>query len=181
MAEPAQIPIVAWKNDAVEFLTCETTIATAAEPKFSVHELNRDDKVSRETFPLFVDRALRFIERYDSDTDQEWLSNLLWTAFRIRNETVKMLVGLDEKGEIIAHLIAYVENRGRLGNVIFVLQAEKDVSPLYLSEEALQILKAWAKKLKVETIVALCVNRKVAKAFERYGFTEYRVYVRLIL
>jgi len=144
--------------------------------EFVIHEIHRTDSYSKYIFPAFVDRGLEFIKKYESDTDPLWLQQLLYNAFQHDLESVKLLCAVDSKNNIVAHLIAHVDQYGTRGGVGFICQAEKDLTQPEIMEEGFKILIAWKNKLKLNGLMHFALNEKVARVFQlNYGFKTHRI------
>src|SRR5512147_913346 len=96
---------------------------------YRILRLDPDLPGHKEIFYKLVVRALGFIDRYGAETSQQWLVNLLYGNFtRERKTLIHLLVALDSSNNIVGHSIAFIDDGGRLGNVIHILQAENDVA-----------------------------------------------------
>lgn len=144
--------------------------------EFVIHEIHRTDQYSRYIFPAFVDRALEFIKKYQSETDPVWLQQLLYNAFQHDLESVKLLCAVDSKNNIVAHVIAYVDQYGTRGSVAFICQVEKDLTNPEIMDEGFKILVAWKEKHKLNGMMHFALNEKVARVFQmEYGFKTHRI------
>lgn len=142
---------------------------------YRIVELRRDDPESVALLLSFVDRAVAFCEKYRADILPDMLRNNLFAAFHARSEAWKLLAAVDEAGNIVAHAIADIEPYGLLGNVVYVLQIEKDVSAPDIMAGGFQILKEWAGKYRIKHILSCALTEANAKVNERFfGFKPYR-------
>src|SRR4030095_2177705 len=65
-------------------------------------------------------RAIEFTEKYHSDTDVQWLVNLLYNHFKQQTNLVYVLIAIDGDEKIVAHSIAYVDVYGDQGYVVHI-------------------------------------------------------------
>ena len=148
----------------------------------TVLQLKSTDTYSRKLFLKFVQRAIEFIGRYNSDTDPIWLMQLLASNFYQGTNLIHLLVAIDAKGEIVAHNLTYVESRHMLGNVAVLLQLEKDIKDdSSITDLGMELVKTWARSLGIKTILNESATRSRARLWRKYNFREYRITSRLDL
>lgn len=147
---------------------------------YRIIELKRDDPESVALLLSLVDRAVAFSETYRSDTLPDMLRNIIFTAFHTKSEAWKLLVAVDESGKIAAHCIADIEPYGLLGNVVFILQIEKDLNAPELMSDGFKILKEWAAKYKIKQILNMALTEAHARLYQKeFGFEPYRWLMKL--
>jgi len=142
---------------------------------YRIVNLNRDDPESITLLIPFVDRCVNFSEKYRSDTLPELVRNLIFTAFHTKSDGWKLLVAVDEQGKIVAHAVADIETYGRLGNVVYILQIEKDIEAPDVMAGGFQIFREWAAKYKIKHILNMALSEAHARLYQKdYGFKPYR-------
>jgi hypothetical protein len=126
-----------------------------------------------------VVRAIEFTEKYHSDTDIQWLVNLLYNHFKQQNNLVYVLIAIDKDEKIVAHSIAYVDAYGDQGYVAHILQIEKDKAVRDKDmEPAKLMIEDWVRMLGIKTILMTTIKQAAAELARSGGFYEYRTIVR---
>lgn len=151
---------------------------------YVIHAFTRVEPFSCVQFPIFVDRCIAFLDKFGSDSDPHFLQGTLFGAFQNNNPAVLMLAAFDQQGEIKAHLFANIEAFGKLGNVGYVIQVQKDVGGVAgfeLMRAGIEIAKNWARGHGAKHLLSMALNAKIVKAQHRYGFAPYRFITKLDL
>ena len=147
---------------------------------YRIIELKRDDPESVSLLLPFVDRCVAFCEKYRTDTLPDMVRNLVFTAFHAKREDWKLLAAVDDSGKIVAHSIADIKQYGVLGNVVYIIQIEKDVDAEDVMSGGFKILKEWAAKYKIKHILNMALTEAHARLYEKeFGFTIYRWLMKL--
>ncbi len=130
-------------------------------------------------------RALEFIDKHGSESDPVWIAQLLHNNFKNPQtaDLVHILIAVDQSRNITAHMISYVENYGKLGPVAMLLQLEVDKSVGLNARKsmhnlAFNLMKEWAKNLKLQTVLAYIIKPSMARLVEVDNFYQYRVVMR---
>lgn len=144
-------------------------------PAYTVVRLLPSDPTHRKLFPKVVMRAIEFIDALESDTDPIWLMNLMTSHFFQGNNTVHIVAGQDAAGKLIGHSVSFVEHRHMLGNVIVLLQLQKDEGSSDLLAAGMRLIREWATTINVKTIFNQSKDRARSRLWSRYGFYEYRI------
>ena len=150
-------------------------IETPAPSAYTIIRLVPTDPTHRDLFPKVVDRAIGFIDRLTSNTDKIWLGNLLCSNFYQATNLVQVLVALDGDNKIVAHSVAYIESRPRLGNVVILGQIEKDEGGPDIIKLGFELIKAWSLSLGIKIILNESDCRAKARLWSRHGWYEYRI------
>lgn len=151
-----------------------------ATQTYRIIELKRDDPESVALLLSFVDRCLAFCEKYHTDVLPDVLRSNIFAAFQTKSEAWKLLVAVDDAGKIVAHCIADIEQYGLLGNVVYILQIEKDVTAEDVMSGGFKILKEWAAKYKIKPVLNMALSEAHARLYEKeYGFKTYRWLMKL--
>ena len=144
--------------------------------EYLLKSLKRNDSDSCLIFPKFVDRAVGFIVRYQTETDAAWLTTILFSNFQAASPEVLMLAALDQEGTIVAHLIAKTEMYA--GQTVgYVMQVDKDegIQGLDIMETGWEIVKEWCAENKLKRLFNWGLNEKVMRIWRsQYGFTVHR-------
>ena len=164
-------PLEAGRGNGSEGLAMQT---------YRIIELKRDDPESVSLLLPFIDRCVAFCEKYHSDTLPDALRNMVFTAFHTKSEAWKLLVAVDESGKIVAHCIADIEPYGLLGNVVYVLQIEKDVNAEDVMAGGFKILKEWAENYKIKHTLNMALSDAHERLYEKeFNFKPYRWLMKL--
>lgn len=142
---------------------------------YSVVRLVPSDPTHRKLFPKAVNRAIEFIDRLHSNTDPIWLGNLLYSNFYQATNLVQVLVALNGDNEIVAHSVAYVESRPRLGNVVILGQIEKDENGPDIIKLGFELIKSWSLSLGIKILLNESDCRAKARLWSQYNWYEYRI------
>lgn len=154
--------------------------AEVAKQSYRVVEVHRDNPESLALLMPLVDRCMAFSEKYRSDTLPDMLRNLLFSAYQAKSDQWKLLVALDEDGQIVAHAIADIEPYGLLGNVVFIIQIQKDVNSPGIMDKGWEILRDWARKYGVKHILNMALSEAHARLYQKeYGFKPYRFLLKI--
>ena len=152
---------------------------------YTVLRITPSDPESFAFLPKLHVRALEFCEKYGSETDPVWLAQLLFNNFKNPQTAnlVHILIALDAADNIVAHMISYVENYGKLGAVAMLLQLEvdksvDDQSRKQMHGRAFSLMKEWARDLKLRTVLAYVIRPAMARLVEVDNFYQYRVVMR---
>ena len=140
-------------------------------------ELSRADSYSNWLFSAFVDRAIEFIRRYGADTDPIWLRNQLESAYG--TNYLHLLAAVDSDNTIVAHTVSYYQNYPGLGNTALILQDEQSVDESRLQTVGMDLIKDWAKRLGLKIILSEAMTRSRARLFQKLGFHEHRIMMRM--
>ena len=147
---------------------------------YRIVNLNRDDPESVMLLLPFLDRCVAFSEKYRSDTLPDMLRNLIFTAFHTKNEAWKLLAAVDEQGKIVAHAVADIEAYGLLGNIVYILQIDKDVEAPDVMRDGFKAINEWAAKYKIKHILNMALSEAHARLYQKdYGFKPYRFLQKL--
>ena len=153
------------------------TPAPAASP-YKIFRVVPTDPYSAKFIRKVTVRAIEFIDRYGSDTDTQWLVNLLYNHFKQQTNAVYVLVAIDEAEKIVAHSIAYVDAYD-MGYAVQVLQIEKDKDvPAKAMEPAALLVEDWVRSIGVRTMLMTTIKQAAAELSKVGGFYEYRTIVR---
>ena len=154
--------------------------ASAAQQDYRLVELHRDNPESLALLMPFVDRCVAFSEKYRSDTLPDILRSLMFQAFHTKSERWKMIAVVDNAGKIIGHLVADIEAYGLLGDVVFVIQAEKDVNVDGMTENVFKTIREWAAKYRIKHILNMALSEAHMKLYQKdFGFKPYRFLLKL--
>lgn len=132
-------------------------------------KLDRDDSFSRDIFPEFVDRAVKFISLYDAPTDPGALQQFLFSVFHSRTDDALLLAAIDKTNHIAAHMIARVDHIGS-DPYAFVLQVEKLFSAPELTLQGNRALSEWAERKGLKGIAGMMINEKIMRLRRIEGF-----------
>mgnify|MGYP001379916733 FL=1 len=152
-----------------------------APSAYTVVRIVPNDPAHRKLFPKIVERALGFIDRLGADTDPIWLMNLMVSNFFQATNLLHVVAALDPKGKIVGHTVSCVETRQKLGNVVLILQIEKDCGGSDLIELGQRLILDWARSIGIRTILNESDSRAKSRLWSRFGFREYRIVSRLDL
>ena len=150
------------------------------ERSYRLVEMDRDNPESVMFLIPLMDRCVAFSEKYRSDTLPEILRSLMFQAFHTKSERWKMIVAVDEAGKIIGHCVADIEAYGLLGDVVFIIQVEKDVNIPGIAEDAFGVIRKWAARHRIKHILNMALSEAHARLYQKdYGFKPYRFLLRL--
>lgn len=93
---------------------------------------------------------------------------------------VLLLAAIDGNSKIVAHAICYIQSYEGFGNVGFILQLEKDkgLKESRIIPAGLAIIKEWCQRLGLKDVFTMTMDRKLVRAFQRWGFREFRIITR---
>ena len=134
-----------------------------------------NDPFTRELFPLVVDRAFKFIDNYNPDTDKIWLGNLLYSNFFNKTDLVHILVAIDENRVIVAHSICYVDTFQKIGPYVQIFQIEKDVPDTGIIELGWTMMNEWARTLGLKVQMVSTTTEVHERFYQRFGFKRRRI------
>lgn len=143
--------------------------------KYRVMRLLPNDPFTRELLPKVVDRAFAFTDANDTGTDKIWLGNLLYSHFFNKTDLVHILVALDEKQEIVAHAISFVDTYQKVGPYVQVFQIEKDVEEPEIISIGWTLMNEWARSLHLKVQMVSTTTEVHERFYKRYGFYRRRI------
>ena len=105
--------------------------------------VHRDVKGATKYLETAVARIAAMSERHGGDA--VWLSQHVWNLFASRSQLLGLWVRIDEKNEVVGHLVATVQVWDG-ENVAWVHQAENDGTPLDRAfwDRGMSELRSWA-------------------------------------
>ena len=123
-----------------------------------------------------LERVVTFTVSQESDADPNRLYSELSSAYFQPNPTMRMWVGVDDDGKVIAHLIATIDDYFG-GKFVTIHQYWKDGGveklPSEEKKQFIEILKEFGRPFGCKDVRAHAINEKVAQVFETdYGFTR---------
>src|SRR4030095_13699720 len=154
-------------------------IGPASPSPYKIFRVVSTDPYSSKFILRLVLRAIEFTEKHHSDTDIQWLVNLLYNHFKQQTNAVYVLIAIDKDEKIVAHSIAYVDTYGDQGYVVHILQIEKDKAVTDADMGPAQLMvEDWVPSLGVKTILMTTIKSAAAELSRSGGFREYRTIVR---
>lgn len=142
---------------------------------YRVFRLDPDDVYSSKFIYAFVIRALQFIEKYGTETDQRWLVNKIYDLFTPQYKNwIHLLVAVNHKEEIVAHSLAFVDAAGKLGYVIQLLQVENDVGESSVQKLGMRLIDEWQQSIGIKIMLATTLSEATTRYDKRFGFEFYR-------
>lgn len=159
--------------------------AEVAKQSYRIVDLNRDDPESITLLIPLIDRCVAFSEKYRSDTLPDILRSLMFQAFHTKSERWKMIAFVDESGKIIGHIVADIEAYGLLGDVVFVIQVEKDhglPEPVQaaIRTDGIGAIREWAAKYRIKHILNMALSEAHARLYQKeFGFKPYRFLLKI--
>jgi len=130
-------------------------------------------------FPEFMGRVKSFCSTYDSDINLPILEEFLKMSFVSKKPSALMILGLDEQGTPLAHMLAIAE--AWFGYpVVTVVQLEADKRiPQELWYEAEAAIDTFAQAHNANIVQIAARNQSVARLFRmKGGFKENRIIMR---
>ena len=142
---------------------------------YRVFRLDPTDSYSSKFIYQFVIRALQFIEKYGTETDQRYLVNKIYDLFTPQNKNwIHLLVAVNHKEEIVAHCLSLVEPAGKLGWVIQLLQVENDVAEPRIQKFGMRLIEEWRQSIGIKTVLTTTLSDAITRYDKRYGFKTFR-------
>lgn len=127
---------------------------------------------ARSYFRCALDRIVDFCRKYESEADPELMYSEVCRNFFLENPSMVVFVGLNERGAIVAHLLAAIEEY--FGNRrVTVLQYWKDHGESIGLDQKAEVLEAvaqWGQRCGATEMKIYARNEQVAQIFEKYGF-----------
>ena len=142
---------------------------------YTVRVVDRETNVGRLLFPDIIDRAMKFIDKYNAPTDHIWLSDLLFRAFISQSTDVIMMAGTmneheEYEGKIVAHLIGQIQYVGR-DPYAFIVQVETDEGSEEIMEKGFTIFENWARIKKAKGFGNMALSEPLMRLWKmKYNF-----------
>lgn len=150
-------------------------ILESPKPDYKVRVIERETNIGRLLFPEIIDRAMKFIEKYNAPTDHIWLSDLLFRAFISQSTDVLILAGIndeheDSAGELVAHLIGQIQFVGR-DPYAFIVQVETDEGNEEIMGKGFTIFENWARIKKAKGFGNMALSEPLMRLWKmKYNF-----------
>lgn len=145
--------------------------------------MNHANVESRKFLRPFLEKSLDFEQiRIETDTDPDVLYHHLIGNYYADKPTMLLLIGVDDEGKIVSHLIGQVEEF--YGARYFtVLWYAKDHGYELSDDERWEIwdfIKDWAIKWNIDKVRAIAQNETNAEIFLKYGLKKTpKVYMEM--